>query len=264
MDRFRCLPVHPVQDARQDREPDRDRRERQVEHHPEMANCHRDRASRLTVAFLSLLTPRGGHIREKISVSAGQGTACGQSSWSGAVTRRVSAADLADLILITAREIQFRGYTDPRGIPLSQSEGMVTRHLQADPAPPPGCTAAATGAAAHQPVRRPARPRTQGSDRTPRQPRRPPRDDRPRDPSTDRPTILCDAGGRRDDPRHLAGRPAQHGLATARHTILARARSVAILSGRARPGTPAPRFSLRTRTWGSSGRRVSRIPASVP
>ena len=162
------------------------------------------------------------------------------------------------------REIQFRGYTDPRGFPLSQSEGMVTRHLQADPAPPPGCTAAATGAAAHQPVRRPARPRTQGSDRTPRQPRRPPRDDRPRDPSTDRPTILCDAGGRRDDPRHLAGRPAQHGLATARHTILARARSVAILSGRARPGTPAPRFSLRTRTWGSSGRRVSRIPVSVP
>src|SRR5207302_3191190 len=73
---------------------------------------------------ISTLFPYTTLFRSKISVSAGQGTACGQSSWSGAVTRRVSAADLADLILITAREIQFRGYTDPRGIPLSQSEGM--------------------------------------------------------------------------------------------------------------------------------------------
>lgn len=54
-------------------------------------------------------------------------------------------ADLADLILITAREIAFRGYTDPRAVPLSQSEGMVMRYLQADPAAPPSRIAAATG-----------------------------------------------------------------------------------------------------------------------
>ncbi|MDP4504953.1 MarR family winged helix-turn-helix transcriptional regulator [Nonomuraea turcica] len=54
-------------------------------------------------------------------------------------------ADLADLVLIIAREIQFRGYTDERAVPLSPSEGMVMRHLQGDPAAPPSRIAAATG-----------------------------------------------------------------------------------------------------------------------
>jgi len=54
-------------------------------------------------------------------------------------------ADLADLVLIIAREIQFRGYTDPRAIPLSQSEGMVMRYLQQHPDAPPSRIAAATG-----------------------------------------------------------------------------------------------------------------------
>jgi DNA-binding MarR family transcriptional regulator len=54
-------------------------------------------------------------------------------------------ADLADLVLIIAREIVFRGYTDPRAIPLSQSEGMVMRYLQAAPAAPPSRIADATG-----------------------------------------------------------------------------------------------------------------------
>lgn len=54
-------------------------------------------------------------------------------------------ADLADLVLIIAREIQFRGYTDVRAIPLSQSEGMVMRYLQEEPAAPPSRIAAATG-----------------------------------------------------------------------------------------------------------------------
>lgn len=54
-------------------------------------------------------------------------------------------ADLADLVLIIAREIQFRGYTDARAIPLSQSEGMVMRYLQAEPAAPPSRIAAGAG-----------------------------------------------------------------------------------------------------------------------
>lgn len=54
-------------------------------------------------------------------------------------------ADLADLALIIAREIQFRGYTDERAVPLSPSEGMVMRHLLGDPAAPPSRIAAATG-----------------------------------------------------------------------------------------------------------------------
>jgi DNA-binding MarR family transcriptional regulator len=48
-------------------------------------------------------------------------------------------------VLIIAREIQFRGYIDTRAIPLSQSEGMVMRYLQKDPAAPPSRIAAATG-----------------------------------------------------------------------------------------------------------------------
>jgi len=54
-------------------------------------------------------------------------------------------ADLADLVLIIAREIQFRGYTNERAIPLSQSEGMVMRYLQHDPDAAPSRIAAATG-----------------------------------------------------------------------------------------------------------------------
>ncbi|MFI6744157.1 MarR family winged helix-turn-helix transcriptional regulator [Nonomuraea sp. NPDC050451] len=54
-------------------------------------------------------------------------------------------ADLADLALIIAREIQFRGYTDERAVELSPSEGMVMRHLQGDPAAPPSRIATATG-----------------------------------------------------------------------------------------------------------------------
>jgi DNA-binding MarR family transcriptional regulator len=53
--------------------------------------------------------------------------------------------DLADLALIIAREIQFRGYTDERAVSLSPSEGMVMRHLMGDPAAPPSRIAAATG-----------------------------------------------------------------------------------------------------------------------
>lgn len=54
-------------------------------------------------------------------------------------------ADLADLVLIIGREIQFRGYTDERAVRLSPSEGMVMRYLQHDPAAPPSRIAAATG-----------------------------------------------------------------------------------------------------------------------
>ncbi|GCB43986.1 MarR family winged helix-turn-helix transcriptional regulator [Streptomyces sp. NL15-2K] len=54
-------------------------------------------------------------------------------------------AELADLVLIISREIQFRGYSDERAIPLSPSEGMVMRHLQHDPAAPPSRIATATG-----------------------------------------------------------------------------------------------------------------------
>ena len=54
-------------------------------------------------------------------------------------------ADLADLILIIAREIQFRGYRDERVFLLSQSEGMVMRHLVAQASATPSQIAAATG-----------------------------------------------------------------------------------------------------------------------
>ncbi|MEU9918739.1 MarR family transcriptional regulator [Streptomyces sp. NPDC051001] len=54
-------------------------------------------------------------------------------------------ADLADLVLIISREIQFRRYTNERAVHLSQSEGMVMRYLKRDPAAPPSRIAAATG-----------------------------------------------------------------------------------------------------------------------
>jgi len=54
-------------------------------------------------------------------------------------------AELADLVLIIAREIQFRGYSDERAVPLSQSEGMVMRYLLSVPSAPPSQIAVATG-----------------------------------------------------------------------------------------------------------------------
>ena len=54
-------------------------------------------------------------------------------------------AELADLVLIISREIQFRRYADERAVHLSQSEGMVMRYLKSDPAATPSRIAAATG-----------------------------------------------------------------------------------------------------------------------
>ena len=51
----------------------------------------------------------------------------------------------ADLVLIIAREIAFRGYTDARATPLTPSEGMVMRYLQSNDAAGPTQIAAATG-----------------------------------------------------------------------------------------------------------------------
>jgi DNA-binding MarR family transcriptional regulator len=49
------------------------------------------------------------------------------------VTKQPSSVDrwaeLADLALIISRELQYRGYSDERAIALTQSEGMVMRHL---------------------------------------------------------------------------------------------------------------------------------------
>lgn len=53
--------------------------------------------------------------------------------------------ELADLVLVIAREIQFRGYQDERAVPLSQSEGMVMRHLNENGEASPSRIAAATG-----------------------------------------------------------------------------------------------------------------------
>lgn len=48
-------------------------------------------------------------------------------------------ADLADLALIISRELQYRGYSDEQAIALTQSEGMVMRHLlDTAPAQPTG------------------------------------------------------------------------------------------------------------------------------
>jgi DNA-binding MarR family transcriptional regulator len=54
-------------------------------------------------------------------------------------------ARLADLVLIIAREIQFRGYSDARAVPLTASEGMVMRYLQSHPIAPPNQIASAVG-----------------------------------------------------------------------------------------------------------------------
>ena len=42
-------------------------------------------------------------------------------------------AELADRVLIIAREIQFRGYKDARAVPLTATEGMVMRYMQDHP-----------------------------------------------------------------------------------------------------------------------------------
>lgn len=54
-------------------------------------------------------------------------------------------AELADLALVIAREIQFRGYRDPAAVPLTQSEGTVMRYLSAHDGAPPSHIAAGTG-----------------------------------------------------------------------------------------------------------------------
>jgi DNA-binding MarR family transcriptional regulator len=54
-------------------------------------------------------------------------------------------ARLADLVLIIAREIQFRGYSDDRAVPLTASEGMVMRYLQSHPVAAPNQIASAVG-----------------------------------------------------------------------------------------------------------------------
>ena len=54
-------------------------------------------------------------------------------------------ARFADLVLVIAREIQFRGYSDDRTLPLTASEGMVMRYLQSHPVAPPNQIASATG-----------------------------------------------------------------------------------------------------------------------
>jgi DNA-binding MarR family transcriptional regulator len=54
-------------------------------------------------------------------------------------------AELADLVLIIAREIQFRGYVTPDALSLSPSEGAVMRHLFRHPDSLPSQVAWATG-----------------------------------------------------------------------------------------------------------------------
>jgi DNA-binding MarR family transcriptional regulator len=54
-------------------------------------------------------------------------------------------AELADHVLIIAREIQFRGYKDPRAVPLTATEGMVMRYIQDNPITAPNQIAAAVG-----------------------------------------------------------------------------------------------------------------------
>jgi DNA-binding MarR family transcriptional regulator len=66
-------------------------------------------------------------------------------------TRRLRNADeerwaeLADLMLIIAREISVRPYTDARAHHLTQSEGTVMRHLHTEPDAAPSRIAAVTG-----------------------------------------------------------------------------------------------------------------------
>jgi len=54
-------------------------------------------------------------------------------------------AELADLALVIAREIQFHGYQDPEAVPLTQTEGAVMRYLNEHDGAAPSVIAAATG-----------------------------------------------------------------------------------------------------------------------
>ena len=54
-------------------------------------------------------------------------------------------AELADRVLVIAREIQFRGYKDPRAVPLTATEGMVMRYIQDHPITAPNQIAVAVG-----------------------------------------------------------------------------------------------------------------------
>jgi DNA-binding MarR family transcriptional regulator len=54
-------------------------------------------------------------------------------------------ADLADLVLIISRELQYRGYVDPKAVSLTQSEGMVMRYLLQGDGAAPSQIAAGTG-----------------------------------------------------------------------------------------------------------------------
>jgi len=54
-------------------------------------------------------------------------------------------ADLADLVLIIAREIQVRGYDDPRAVSLTQQEGAVMRYLAEVATATPSQIATGTG-----------------------------------------------------------------------------------------------------------------------
>jgi len=54
-------------------------------------------------------------------------------------------AELADLALVIAREIQFLGYSDPEAVPLTQTEGTVMRYLNEHDGAAPSVIAAETG-----------------------------------------------------------------------------------------------------------------------
>jgi DNA-binding MarR family transcriptional regulator len=53
--------------------------------------------------------------------------------------------EFADLVLVIAREIQFRGYHHPEALPLTQSEGSVMRYLFGNPGALPSQVALGTG-----------------------------------------------------------------------------------------------------------------------
>lgn len=54
-------------------------------------------------------------------------------------------AELAQLILTTAREIRFRGYDDPDAVSLNPSEANVMRYIDEHPGATPSAVADATG-----------------------------------------------------------------------------------------------------------------------
>lgn len=67
-------------------------------------------------------------------------------TYPGRVTDKAQRwAELADLTLVIAREIQFLGYRDPDAVQLTQTEGTVMRYLHKHDGAPPSVIAAATG-----------------------------------------------------------------------------------------------------------------------